>query len=211
MASPTELDGLPRELFGIIASHIALPERPFTLRSLALTCRQNSQIVIPYLLYQHVIVHDEENLISVLNLLSRQVETRTVVRGIYIRALLEPGPDNSFPTVAKLRALFHLGSLVGVHTIDLRLWSYDEHYVDGLGSLNPFAPLDSHFWATVKKACPGLRTLILDHQCTGRILCGVPRTRQERPPLTNPHAWSLDDYLFQFKVRFVLLFVGWFK
>jgi hypothetical protein len=194
MTSPTDLHDLPIELFGIISSHIVLPERPATLRSLALTSRRASEIVVPHLLYQHIILHDEERLVSVLDRLFREAGTRAAVRGIYIHALLVSGPDDNFPTITKLKALFELGGLAGVHTVDLRLWSYDGDHRK-LCFLNPFAYPDSLFWAAVKKSCPGIRTLILDDVYS----------RGQLPGSTDARAWSLDDDFFQFRVRTVPL------
>lgn len=168
MASSTGINDLPPEVFGVIADHIPLPARPYTLRSLAITNRHISQIIIPYFLYEHIIVHKEETLIPVIDLLCREDQTRVMVRGIYIRAFLSKsrhGQRGEYPVIAKLQELFSLVGLSGVHSINLRLGSYEKGSPEPPGLSNPFESLGEGFWTSLRKGCPNLRTLGIDHHC----------------------------------------------
>lgn len=191
MAVATGMYHLPLELYGIIASHIPLPARPLAPRSLALTNSQISEIIIPSLLYQHIIIHKEENLISIIDLLCREAQFRAVLRGIYIRAFLSSGQDGEYPAMTKLTGLFSSGWLSGMHTIDLRLGSYKDGKPTLLTSSNPFEALGEGFWMTLNESCPNLRTLTFDHH----------GARYPAAQDRNLFPWNRETSLSHFKVR----------
>ncbi|KAH6885602.1 hypothetical protein BKA70DRAFT_1337392 [Coprinopsis sp. MPI-PUGE-AT-0042] len=182
---------LPPELFAAIANHLQLPTRPLSLRSLAITSRYSSQIVIPNLLYEHIIIHNEKSLISVVDILCRKVQMRSVVRGIYIRAFLASGQDGERPAIARLRELFHCGNLPGVHTLDLRLGSRKEGKPESFRPSNPFESLDESFWTRLNACCPNLRNFSIDRH--------NPRSRFITCRARDLFPWNRHMYLSSLK------------
>jgi hypothetical protein len=190
------IQSLPLELFSVIASHVPLPNRPATLLSLALTSRCTRNLIIPSLLYEHLIIHNEQSLILVVENLWRNAHLRLAVRGIYIRASLTRAESGtSFPALTKLRDLFDLGGLSGVKTIDLRLGSYlgshENGRPDAFGISNPFESLPDDFWPRLNGCCPRIQTLTIDHH-------------GPRYPITRSvdlFPWNRHTQLAHFKVR----------
>ncbi|KAH6883723.1 hypothetical protein BKA70DRAFT_168668 [Coprinopsis sp. MPI-PUGE-AT-0042] len=100
----TEIHALPPELFSQIVSHIPLYARPHTLLSLALCSQRCSQIVIPSVLYEHIILRDEASLLAVVDVICNNAELRPSLRSLRIRAFLTPLRTNGeFPALTRLR------------------------------------------------------------------------------------------------------------
>jgi hypothetical protein len=190
MAPVTGIHSLPPELFSLIADGLPLPYRPLALRSLASATRQISQIVLPWLLYEHVILHDESSLISAVDIICGDPRTRGVVRGIYVRAFLSVGQDGRFPAMAKLKMLFESGGFPNLKTLDLRLGPFEGG--KGLSSLmdDPFKSLDEGFWLGLHHGCPELDKLAFDYHRSELSLS------DKREVLT----WNQSSHLHRFTV-----------
>jgi hypothetical protein len=189
MSSPgsrARICDLSPELFAVIASHIPSTTRPPTLISLAMTNHFNAQMIIPFLLYQNIIIHCEERLLSALDTLSRDPLLRSAVRGIYIRTALSIDTHGEYTTLSRMMQLFELGGLTGVHTVNLILGPRTKPFA----YLNPFECLYDAFWISLSKCCPRIQNLSLDH-CVG-----PPYSARSRRWI-----WDRHSYLFSFKVR----------
>jgi hypothetical protein len=162
--SVAAMHSLPFELFSIIANHLPLPNRPPLLLSLGLTSRYIWDIIVPCMLYEHLIIHNEESLVSVVDTLSCNPRLKSAVRGIYIRAFLSRAENGTaFPALLKLKNLFDLGGLSGVQAIHLRLGLYKDGKPQAFGSSNPFESLSENFWLSLNNCSPGLQTPNLGH------------------------------------------------
>jgi hypothetical protein len=190
VSTATGIQSLPPELFTVIVNQLPLPLRPPALRSLAISSRQISQIVIPFLLYEHVILHDERRLISAVDSLCRNPQARAAVRGLYIRTFFVLGQDGKYPAMTRLKHLFERGGLSRVHTVD---WSLGPTEGQWEKPSHPFESLDETFWINLSNCCPNLRNIRFDH--LSRMRLTNPTSHRNLLP------WGRHSHLSHLKVR----------
>jgi hypothetical protein len=177
------IHSLPPELFALIANEITLPDRPPALLSLAIANRQISGMVLPALLYEHVIIHTERSLVSAVDILCRRADIRAIVRGFYVQASLAMGEDRKYPAMTKLADRFRQSGLFGVHTLTLKLGPHSGQ------PLCAFKSLSETFWIDITTCCPNLRNIGFNHLDTASLW-----------DLRSVFPWGRHSHLSSFKV-----------
>lgn len=163
LAYSSPVNGLPVEIFPIIASLLPLYATPPTLLSLALVNKHISTIALP-LLYSCLILKCEEDALKMIRRLLNEPELGRIVREIHIQTNLSSTTRTAairFDVVGGLQEVLMGGLLPYIHTLDLELlvgWHYDERWERVSGG---FGRLQPRFWAELRKNCPLLRSLAL--------------------------------------------------
>jgi hypothetical protein len=184
VSTVASIHSLPPELFPTIANELPLADRPLALLSLAVASRQISEILLPSLLYEQVIIQTQRGLVSAVDILCRRADIRVRVRGLYVRAFLVLGQDGKYPAMTKLGELFRVHRLPGLHTVYLRLGT---HLGDPFHAIEP---LDEMFWVDLSTCCPNLRNIGFDHHLFTESL----KDRERLFP------WGRHSHLSHFKV-----------
>ncbi|KAH6885593.1 hypothetical protein BKA70DRAFT_1337358 [Coprinopsis sp. MPI-PUGE-AT-0042] len=197
-ATTTGIHALPPELFLQIVDQIPLYARPHTLLSLALCSHYYSQIILPSIIYQHIILRDEASLLAVVDVICQNTELRPCIRSLHIRAFLTRVVQNGeFPAMTKLRELFEATSLLGLCTMELCLGRLEYGVPVMCDGFNPYSWLGDSFWASLSGCCPNLRRLDIKHH--GRL--SSPEVTDQR----NMFPWNRTSFLNHFKLTHLSL------
>ena len=167
----TYFNDLFPELFLVISYHLPLAYRPSTLLSLALTCRQICEIVIPHLLYKAVRLVDDQALLA-LKTLNAKAQAVTEED---IQQQGNPSPSHCIhhlcidatlatPLATKtsdhcLNALHKLIDIDGLPNLTSLTLHTRSHW-DGVeleDFTDAFLIMPSSFWQSLKSKCPNLK------------------------------------------------------
>jgi hypothetical protein len=170
--SVSTLATLPPELFHIISCHIPLYIRPSSLLALALADRRLKEIVIPRLLYQHVVLEGEKPTLQFLDMLKIQAIALTgatikqegkIPLAYHVRRLCI-STDLSICTqlertrtdaVSQVRALVNLSALC--HLVSLAFHVDHSYYIPL--ELFKLPGMNNSFWRELKHKCPKLKNI----------------------------------------------------